>query len=216
MRWARSAAQGRSKVFGGPGVERVVAGVSEAYALDSSYRTAHHGAERLDPAKGRMKAVPVPFEGPPVVTRNRTVRAFEENGLTVTAIEVSHSPVEPAYAWRFDYKGRLVVVSGDMVMRIRNVAIENGNARLAKILSDITAYHTTPIEAARIANDGGVKLLILTRFTPPVQNAVAEAVFTRGLSEIRSEGWEMAYDGMLVILPADSKEIEVGDIADTP
>ncbi|MBI1238642.1 MAG: hypothetical protein GC199_04795 [Alphaproteobacteria bacterium] len=61
-----------------------------------------------------------------------------------------------------------------------------------------------------------MKLLILTHFTPPVQNAITEAVFTRGLSEIRSEGWEMAYDGMLVTLPADSKEIEVGDIADAP
>ncbi|MBI1238641.1 MAG: MBL fold metallo-hydrolase [Alphaproteobacteria bacterium] len=157
---------GPLKVFGGPGVERVVAGFTEAYALDSSYRTAHHGAELLDPAKGRMEAMPVRFEGPPVVTRNRTIRAFEEDGLTVTAIEVSHSPIEPAYAWRFDYKGRSVVVSGDtayhpplaatakdadvlvheaqsneMVMRIRNAAIENGNARLAKILSDITTYH---------------------------------------------------------------------------
>jgi len=33
--------------------------------------------------------------------------------LTVTAIEVDHSPVSPAFAYRFDYKGRSVVISGD-------------------------------------------------------------------------------------------------------
>ena len=34
------------RVFGPPGVERVVGGIEEAYALDRSYRTAHHGQVR--------------------------------------------------------------------------------------------------------------------------------------------------------------------------
>ncbi|MCF7643699.1 MBL fold metallo-hydrolase, partial [Acinetobacter johnsonii] len=31
------------KVYGPPGIERVVAGFNEAYAIDDSYRVAHHG-----------------------------------------------------------------------------------------------------------------------------------------------------------------------------
>src|SRR5690349_9642467 len=34
-------------VYGPPGVERVVAGFTEAYALDTGYRIAHHGAALL-------------------------------------------------------------------------------------------------------------------------------------------------------------------------
>ncbi len=37
------------RVIGPPGVERVVAGMNEAYGLDSDYRVAHHGTEVADP-----------------------------------------------------------------------------------------------------------------------------------------------------------------------
>ena len=43
QRWVADAAQTPLRVLGPPGVERVVAGFNEAYALDSGYRTAHHG-----------------------------------------------------------------------------------------------------------------------------------------------------------------------------
>ena len=32
----------------------------------------------------------------------------------ITAFEVNHAPIEPAYAHRFDYKGRSVVITGDL------------------------------------------------------------------------------------------------------
>ena len=38
------------QVMGPPGVERVVAGFNEAFALDRDYRVTHHGADLLDPA----------------------------------------------------------------------------------------------------------------------------------------------------------------------
>ncbi|MEO8661872.1 MAG: tetratricopeptide repeat protein, partial [Bryobacteraceae bacterium] len=41
------------------------------------------------------------------------VVVWSEGGLTVTAIVVKHDPATPAYGYRFDYKGRSVVVSGD-------------------------------------------------------------------------------------------------------
>src|SRR5678815_5662535 len=37
------------RVYGPPGVERVVAGFQEAYELDTKYRVAHHGADFLPP-----------------------------------------------------------------------------------------------------------------------------------------------------------------------
>jgi ribonuclease Z len=41
---------GPLRVYGPPGVERVVAGFAEAYALDTQYRIAHHGTEFLPKA----------------------------------------------------------------------------------------------------------------------------------------------------------------------
>ena len=38
---------------------------------------------------------------------------FEKGGLTITAFEVDHTPVRPAFGFRVDYGGRSVVLSGD-------------------------------------------------------------------------------------------------------
>ena len=46
------------KVYGPPGVEQVVAGFNQAYALDDGYRTEHHGAAMLPPDAVAMVAAP--------------------------------------------------------------------------------------------------------------------------------------------------------------
>src|SRR5688572_18438803 len=66
------------RVFGGPGVERVVAGFAEAYALDTGYRIAHHGAEFLPEATSRMQPIPVTVDG-------GTTVVLEEDGLRISA-----------------------------------------------------------------------------------------------------------------------------------
>lgn len=215
-------------VFGPPGVERVVAGFDEAYALDTQYRITHHGADFLPPAAGHLEAHPVagPADGagPQVV--------LEENGLRITAFAVHHDPVKPAYGYRFDYGGRSVVVSGDttkdegliqaargadvlvheaqanhLVAMIGEAAANAGRPRLAKIMHDIPSYHTSPVQAAEVANEAGVKLLVLYHLTPPPTQRIVEWVFTRGVSQVRPTGWLLADDGLLVELPLDSPRV---------
>jgi ribonuclease Z len=220
---------GPLQVYGPPGVERVVAGFEEAYALDTRYRIAHHGADLLPEARGRMQALPVMADGPTVV--------LDEDGMRITAFAVDHAPAEPAYGYRFDYRGRSVVVSGDtvkhagliaaakeadllvheaqanhIVAQLRDAVGAVGRKRLEKILSDIPDYHTTPVEAAQAANEAGVGLLIFYHLTPPPPNALLERVFVRGVSDVRADGWLLGQDGTLVTLPADSKNIDVGRI----
>ena len=43
------------RVFGPRGVERLVGGFSEAYALDRQYRHAHHGTEVMNPERGQWR-----------------------------------------------------------------------------------------------------------------------------------------------------------------
>ena len=225
-------------VYGPPGVERVVAGFSEAYALDESYRIAHHGSELMSPDLWKMVPHPIPLQGEATPARDRTAVVLDDGSLKVTAIEVNHTPVEPAYGYRFDYKGRSIVISGDtafheplakaakdadvlfheaqaqaMVQKLHDIASEAGNVRLTHILHDIQSYHSSPVDAAKIANEANVKLVVFTHFTPPIQNMLAEAMFTRGVSDVRPDGWLMARDGTLIELPIGSKEIKMGTVA---
>jgi ribonuclease Z len=218
------------RVFGPPGVERVVAGFDEAYALDTQYRVTHHGADFLPPAAGHLEAHPIPGPadgaGPQVV--------LDENGLRITAFAVHHDPVKPAYGYRFDYRGRSVVVSGDttkdagliqaahsadvlvheaqanhLVALIGAAAARAGRPRVAKIMADIPSYHTSPVQAAEAANEAGVRLLVLYHLTPPPPVRIVEWVFARGVSQVRPEGWVLADDGLLVELPLDSDRVVV-------
>lgn len=225
-------------VYGPPGVERLVAGFSEAYALDQTYRTAHHGAEIADPAIWPMVARPIPMPGEDTGALNRSAVVLEAGELKITAFEVDHNPINPAYGYRFDYKGRSVVISGDtskhlpiaeiakgadvlfheaqaqhMVDALRVVAESKQVPRLPKIMLDIQNYHASPIDAADIANKAGVKLLAFYHFSPPIVNAVAERIFTRGVDEAREGDWVVSRDGMLVTLPLDDKDaVEVGRV----
>ena len=210
-------------VYGGPGVERVVAGFNEAYALDSGYRVAHHGADFLRPEAEKMEAHPVE---PGVI--------LDQDGLRITAFAVPHEPVVPAYGYRFDYRGRSVVVSGDttesaglvaasrdadvlaheeltpaMIAKIGQIMAANGRPRAAKIMADIPGYHTDPVIAAKEANDANVRLLVFYHLLPPPQTGWMEQMLMRGVAAVRPSGWMVADDGTLIELPPDSKEISV-------
>ncbi len=235
-------AQGRDhplRVYGPPGVEQVVGGFAQAYALDEGYRIAHHGAALMPPANWQMEPLPVKIDTPPGVSpcAGGSATVLEENGLKVTAFTVDHRPVAPAYGYRFDYRGRSVVISGDTIKCANLVAVATGadvliheaqaphmvkligaeaerigNARVAKIMADILRYHTTPVEAASEANQAGVQLLVMSHIGPPTPNAFARIAFMRGVAEVRPRGVELGYDGMLLTLPADSKAIEISTV----
>jgi ribonuclease Z len=216
-------------VYGGPGVDRVVHGFSEAYALDNDYRTAHHGADVMVPAVGKMEARPV--AGPAAGGAPAVV--LQEDGLTITAFAVDHAPIHPAYGYRFDYRGRSVVVSGDTVKSPALVAAAKGadvlvheaqanhlvallrdgaaadRPRAAKLLGDIPSYHTTPVQAAEVANEAGVRLLVLYHLTPPPPAWIVEQAFVRGVSAVRPSDWVLGDDGTLVTLPPESTSVGV-------
>jgi ribonuclease Z len=235
-------AQGRDhplRVYGPPGVEQVVGGFAQAYALDEGYRVAHHGAALMPPANWQMQPLPVRIDTPPGASpcAGGSATVLEENGLKVTAFTVDHAPVAPAYGYRFDYKGRSVVISGDtvscanlvaaatgadvliheaqsahLVKLIEDAAERIGNARAAQIMRDIRRYHTTPVEAATEANQAGVAMLVLSHIGPPTPNALARLAFMRGVAEVRPSGVALGYDGMLLTLPEGSKAIETSQV----
>ncbi|HTP75839.1 MAG TPA: MBL fold metallo-hydrolase [Rhizomicrobium sp.] len=220
------------KVYGPPGIERVVAGFNEAYAIDDSYRTKHHGAAMLPPQAANLVAVPV------VIPAERTTTpVFDRLGLKATAVRVKHEPANPAYGYRFDFEGRSVTVSGDtiydedlahlaqngdvlvhealapeLVGIMHDELLAAGRPRAAKIMHDIPGYHSSPVDAARIANLAHVKLLVYTHLLPILPNQIAIRAFLKGVSDVRPDGVKVGYDGLIVRLPRDSAEVDVGDV----
>ncbi|MDE2353168.1 MAG: MBL fold metallo-hydrolase [Alphaproteobacteria bacterium] len=215
-------------VYGPPGIAQVVAGFEQAYALDTQYRTEHHGAAFLPPAAAPMDAHAVPI--PAGAT---TAVVLDQNGLKITAIRVHHAPATPAYGYRFDYKGRSVVISGDttpdedlaraakgadvlvheglqpqMVAALGAALKTAGKDRAAKIMHDIPGYHSSPVGAARIANEAGAKLLVFTHLLPPLPDWIARRLFLEGVAAVRPKGVEIGHDGLLIRLPAHSDAIE--------
>ena len=219
---------GPLRVYGPEGVAELVHGFAEAYAADTRFRVAHHGAALLPPERAAMVANTVSLD------RAEAVRVLDEDGVVVTAFAVVHDPVKPAFGYRFDYGGRSVVVSGDtapspnlvkqargadvlvheaqangLVHVMEEAAREAGETRIAKILGDIPTYHTDPADAAREAVASGVRLLVLTHFTPPPDNALLASIFRRDLRALPPRGVVLGEDGTLVVLPKGSDAVDV-------
>lgn len=231
-------AQGRPAplhVYGGPGVEQIVDGFNQAYRRDQGYRTAHH-TERLMPAAAwPLAACPIELNGPPTEARARSGIVLDDGALRITAIEVDHSPITPAYAYRFDYKGRSVVVTGDykphpplaaaaqgadilvsealarpMVEALQKGSAAAGRDRQATIMHDIQDYHVSPLEASEIANKAGVKLLVFYHLMPAPDTYLTRRLFTSDVSRVRRGAWALADDGSLYTLPIGSGEFRIG------
>jgi ribonuclease Z len=209
-------------VYGPVGTARIVDGFAAAYAQDAGYRTTHHGEAYLP----RAAAVPAAHEIALADDPAASAVVFERNGLRVTMFRVDHRPVEPAVGYRFDYRGRSVVVSGDtrksanlvqhakgadilvhealnpaMMTRASRVADSLGRTRLAKLAMDTISYHTSPIEAATEANEAGVQHLVLTHLVPGPSNVLARWLFTRGMRQAFHGQITVGEDGMRFTLP---------------
>jgi len=76
-------------------------------------------------------------------------------------------------------------------------------------MHDIPSYHTSPVQAAEVANEAGVRLLVLYHLNPPPPNRFAERVFVRGVAAVRPDHWVLGDDGMLVEMPFGSGAVEV-------
>lgn len=224
--WAAGGADTPLALYGPEGVERVAAGFNEAYAQDAVYRIAHHGADVVPPSGAGAEAFPFATDG-------GAVRVYERDGLTITAVPVDHSPVHPAVAYRFDYKGRSVTISGDtkkdqalidlardtdvlvhealndeMVGEIADQLDTLGAKRLEKIMHDIPDYHTSPVQAAEVASEAGAGLLVFTHIVPAQPSRILYPAFLKGTKKAFDGPVLMGEDGMAFVLPAGSSKIE--------
>lgn len=215
--------QGRKtglKVYGPAGIERVVGGFNEAFALDRQYRTAHHGEVLLPAVAGPMSAE--------AIDAGKTV--WQDESLSIQAFTVDHSPVTPAVGYRVDYRGRSVVISGDtlatdtlfeaasgadlvihdalsrkMLERMIHVATDLEVPVIPQIMKDVMDYHADSLSLEERAKKAGIRQLAYYHLVPVPPNDLAMKLFVRGL---KSETI-LVSDLQTFDLPPDSDAIEI-------
>lgn len=230
QRWGNGAHTTPTPVIGPAGVEQVVAGFNQAYTQDFSYRVAHHGPKIIPPGGAGGVAQPFALPAP-----GQGLVVYDVAGLKVTAFAVDHRPIAPAVGYRIDYKGRSAVISGDTVKSatveqfakgadllvhealspdlvdlIAGGARQAGAANIEQISHDILNYHTTPVEAAQIAQAAGVKHLLYYHLVPAMPVKRLEPIFLRGVAKAYAGGVTVGRDRSWVQLPAGGSEVIVG------
>jgi ribonuclease Z len=220
------------ETFGTSGTEAVVKGFAEAYNSDAEFRIAQ-GHDLVPTEAARMIGHDVPRPRP-----DEAVTVYDRDGLKISAFLVNHDPVEPAYGYRIEYGGRAAVVSGDtarvenmvrfsrgadvlvhealnsgMVEMLAKALDASGNQRAGTMARQVIAYHTSPVDAAGIAKDAGVPLLVFTHEVPPLRNALMRRMFMRGVSQARGPGETiLGRDGLLISLPKGTKDIKTKNL----
>ena len=204
--WVQGRAQ-KLPLYGGAGIEQIVDGFNMAYGQDYVYRTAHHG-EAIMPSSAAgfvARQFEVPEIGANII--------YQSGDLSIAAFKVLHDPVRPAVGYRIDYKDRAVVISGDtakseavvfaaddadvlihevlqpeLVRMTSDALIASNNAAVAQLVTDTLTYHTSPVEAADIANRANVDMLVFTHFAPVPANRLVRNIFRRGVKNVRDKG----------------------------
>ncbi|AMO73161.1 ribonuclease Z [Sphingorhabdus sp. M41] len=232
QRWAGGGRDAPLPVIAPEGVEVIVDGLNAAYAADVQYRIAHHGKATmsLTGAGGKAKPFSIP-------EAQQMMVVYEKDGIKITAFSVAHKPISPAVGYRFDYKGRSVVFSGDtvklpivakacngcdllvhevlnaeMVGTVEAAFEKAGRKRMVKIMSDIPDYHTTPVEAAETAKAAKAKMLVFSHIVPALPLAYLDGYFMKGVDVAYDGPTVLGKDGMLFSLPANKDSIEQGDL----
>ena len=233
QRWGGNSHKDQTPVFGPQGVETVVAGFNEAYSLDKGYRIAHHGEATMPPSGSGGIAHPFTL----VQGSDAIQVIWKQDNLTITAFAVDHTPVFPAAGYRFDYLDRSIVISGDtayssvlakyaqgadvlfheglqttMVSVMHDATARTGRASAAKITADIPSYHTTPENAARVAQQAGVRYLMFYHVIPPLPLTYLNAAFLGDAPKIYKGPITVGQDGMLLSMPVGSKTITLREL----
>ena len=222
--WVVGERSSKLKVFGPEGVDQFTQGIEMAYAHDYVFRNEHHGDAIASLEFAGFDTSVIDLNNPVI---------FDNGELKITAFRVVHEPIEPALGFKFEYKGRSIVITGDTsytqsvidnsmnadvlfheaqanhMLAVMEKSLRGSGAELlATVLDDITTYHTTLVEAAEIANAANVKKLFFYHLTPAPRNYIQEIMFVRGVDQVREE-WTLVEDGTLVILPVGYEEIIV-------
>jgi ribonuclease Z len=129
-----------------------------------------------------------PAEGAKINTHEiREGVVYQDSDVTITAFEVDHRPVVPAFGYRFDSRGKSIVISGDtrpsenLIRHAKGVDVLVHEVYLPEFFDEkdtpevaarLKRYHTSAEEVGEVAQKACVKLLVLTHIIPGNEDEV--------------------------------------------
>jgi ribonuclease Z len=157
------------QVWGPRGTSAMMSHLKKAYEYDVRIRIQNDGASPV----GVSLLVKEISEG--VV--------YDKGGVKITAFEVDHAPVKPAFGYRIDYAGRSLVLSGDtrvsenLVRHSQGVDVLVHEVFVPETLQrtgvppdrakNIISYHTTPEQAGEVFARLKPKLAVYSHICMP-------------------------------------------------
>jgi ribonuclease BN (tRNA processing enzyme) len=117
---------------------------------------------------------------------------MQDENVKVSSVLVQHPPVRPAYGYRFDFPDRAIAFSGDTVPleavarlaksadvlvheamdvpateeMVRRQSAASNSANFDAMMNHMRVDHTPSEDVGRIAQEAGVKTLVLSHLTP--------------------------------------------------
>ena len=201
-------------VYGPNPIDSVLQGIELMLRSEQEYRSNHHGERVLDPSIANAIAKPIN-----TTSTSREV-VFEEDGVTISAFNVDETKSYSSLGFRIDFNGLSLVISGDtkksqkvienaqgadllvheamqtdFIARAAKLQEENGNDRNVRLLEDIVNSHSSPIDAAEVAQAAGVKKLVLNNLAPIPENPISRRFFLKGMADIFKGQIVLAKDG---------------------
>ncbi len=156
-------------VWGPAGTKNMVSNLEKAFEFDIKARISD---DKASPAGVVIK-----------IEEIKEGIVFEKNGVKITAFDVDHAPVKPAFGYRIDYARRSVVLSGDtrysenlirhskgVDLLIHEVVSPDTLARAklpAEVIKAIIGHHTTPERAGEIFSLVKPRMAIISHIVQP-------------------------------------------------
>lgn len=207
-----------AEIIGPPGTNEVIQGFEAAYLQDLDERTHTLGADAADKSLAFSGARDVLVEGESADV------VYQANGLTIRVFLVDHPTWPQAYGYRIEHKGKVVVISGDtrasdgirkhaknadiliheainseIFGYVGDQMVEQGGAMSKGRMDIIESVHTPTLELATIAQNAGVRKLIITHLIPAMPAVwFVDQFFTAGMDDIYTGELTIARDGQWV------------------
>jgi ribonuclease Z len=194
------------RVIGPTGAKRLMENLERAYADDIKIRVAD---EKL----------PLSGIAIDVSEYDRDGLIYDQNGVKVIAFEVDHGDViKPCYGYRFEYGGRVAVLSSDTRynqnvikhgagadLLVHEVASARPELMREAYIQRIIAHHTTPYDCGRVFAQTRPKLAAFTHIVQLASATIPPPSVEDMIAETRR-----AYDGPLE-MGEDLMSFEIGD-----
>jgi ribonuclease Z len=167
--WLIGRAETPLRIWGPRGTREMMTHLNQAFQYDIRIRCYD---DRLNPEGATLLAKDIQ-EG--VV--------YEQAGVKVSAIEVDHAPIYPAFGYRIDYRGRSVMLSGDtrfsphlidcaskvdvLIHEVIGSDLMRNNApQNSESVERVIAHHTTTEQAGEIFTRVQPRLAVFSHIIP--------------------------------------------------